>query len=1040
MTGLLAAVQFVKAQEVIQTFTFDANDATQITTGVITDGPNGHSRPSDDDLCLWRRVNSDYDIVDGFGSYYSSYQDYFQRLGSYYLTTYDNGYMYMNMLYADSFSGRFNTYFQLPDITLPDSVNVVVVKMRQVYRRFNRDSCYIDYYTPTGWKSKQVNDNVGINNFGDKEVEVSLPLEAAEQEVLKLRVRWTSDSATFGAYGYFWAIDDLQVISGPASAWQPGEEYWFDGLYATMPQGWSIPLSWCNSVVNTGSESQTGVSVTISDSTATGVSSFTVAQPDIAPEEITALVVDGRDLYNISVPLSDAQNLCMASGYGNANVQNNSGINTDIPGLHFVRAAISSDDHSYQYHQATVYVVEPDENDLSPWSYDNGILSSNSEGFKIGWVEYGRSYTYGSDKYDDAGYSVGVRLTVPSVIPEDYVLRGVELVADPTSTAVGAKVQAVVYDGCMRSVLYRSPVHTVTIDEVNNLNRGYLMRGQYNTIRIEFDAPFVLEPATSYYVGYQLDDNADFAVASSPYSYFANNDGDWVSYADVEELAPYDQPYQTPSSRAMIMLCDTFLSVATTEMPMIRGLVGPRLELPAYELYVYNDGGGLLSSNDVINYGTRSVDYEETFVYYEGGEARITFHSDYFEGGYVATGITLDGIEIPISVNTTETYSISYRDSIYTLTLLVYEDHMVTVHFVPWNDSLQPQPLPQTDSSTITVYNRIGYLSLWAWWNDDTENAILLGDTSVITISANSGRLFIGNVFNPDIYAVSIYASLDDVEDDLCAGCSFRFDFVYDGLDHVLVFYEPHYYTVGVESNDPMLGTVEGGGSGFHAGSETVILAVPNTGVAFMGWSHGDGQMLLDNPAFITVQSDSVFTAVFAAYGEPLVLHDTIETIVRDTIETIVRDTIETIVRDTIETIVRDTVETIVRDTIETIVRDTIETIVRDTVEAIVHDTVEATIYVYDTLYIYIHDTVVDTIYVGIETADESTSAKLYSCNGQVVVEDAEGAEVMLYDAVGRCMAVRRDEYGTLRFKVPTSGVYLVRVGHSPARRIVVVR
>ena len=70
----------------------------------------------------------------------------------------------------------------------------------------------------------------------------------------------------------------------------------------------------------------------------------------------------------------------------------------------------------------------------------------------------------------------------------------------------------------------------------------------------------------------------------------------------------------------------------------------------------------------------------------------------------------------------------------------------------------------------------------------------------------------------------------------------------------------------------------------------------------------------------------------------------------------------------------------------------------------------------------------------------ETIAAKIYTSNGQVVVDGAEGNTVTLYDAVGRQLAVRRNEFGDIRFDIPVSGAYLVKVGSAPARRIVVVR
>ena len=91
------------------------------------------------------------------------------------------------------------------------------------------------------------------------------------------------------------------------------------------------------------------------------------------------------------------------------------------------------------------------------------------------------------------------------------------------------------------------------------------------------------------------------------------------------------------------------------------------------------------------------------------------------------------------------------------------------------------------------------------------------------------------------------------------------------------------------------------------------------------------------------------------------------------------------------------------------------------------------TVYIYDTIHHH------DTIYVGLDEV-ETISAKVYTHYGQIVVEGAEGNMVTLYDAVGRVLATRRDEYLPLRFNVTASGAYLIKIGDLPARKVVVVR
>ena len=70
---------------------------------------------------------------------------------------------------------------------------------------------------------------------------------------------------------------------------------------------------------------------------------------------------------------------------------------------------------------------------------------------------------------------------------------------------------------------------------------------------------------------------------------------------------------------------------------------------------------------------------------------------------------------------------------------------------------------------------------------------------------------------------------------------------------------------------------------------------------------------------------------------------------------------------------------------------------------------------------------------------------KVFQREGCIVVEGAEEYVVNLYDAVGRLMKSsptpsHNGDGGRVIFDVPASGVYLVRVGELPARRIVVIR
>lgn len=93
-----------------------------------------------------------------------------------------------------------------------------------------------------------------------------------------------------------------------------------------------------------------------------------------------------------------------------------------------------------------------------------------------------------------------------------------------------------------------------------------------------------------------------------------------------------------------------------------------------------------------------------------------------------------------------------------------------------------------------------------------------------------------------------------------------------------------------------------------------------------------------------------------------------------------------------------------------------------------------------DTIYIR------DTVYVGIDGVEDVVGAKIYLREGREIVVEAgdslmELPDVTVYDATGRAYTTYAVEgRRTVLCRVPSSGVYLVKVGNHPARRIVVVR
>ena len=71
----------------------------------------------------------------------------------------------------------------------------------------------------------------------------------------------------------------------------------------------------------------------------------------------------------------------------------------------------------------------------------------------------------------------------------------------------------------------------------------------------------------------------------------------------------------------------------------------------------------------------------------------------------------------------------------------------------------------------------------------------------------------------------------------------------------------------------------------------------------------------------------------------------------------------------------------------------------------------------------------------------EADGVRLTGRNGHILVQGAEGKEVRVYDMLGHEVSGKRKvESGKCVLAVPSAGVYMVRVGDLPARRVVVVR
>ena len=195
--------------------------------------------------------------------------------------------------------------------------------------------------------------------------------------------------------------------------------------------------------------------------------------------------------------------------------------------------------------------------------------------------------------------------------------------------------------------------------------------------------------------------------------------------------------------------------------------------------------------------------------------------------------------------------------------------------------------------------------------------------------------------------------------------------------------------------------------------------------------------LISDTTIIPVTQYDTTFIDIIVFDSTLVPIHDTTYVdVIHEVHDTTVVTMTDTLV---IETNITDTL--IVTDTlvVDNYITDTLT--VTDTL--VVIDYLTDTLYLWDTLYltdtVYIHDTVYVHDSVGVDDV-ATVNYTVYATGSQVVVEGDFDGQVALYDVNGRVLAVKRNDMGTIRFDVASSGAYLIKVGNHPARKIVVVR
>ncbi len=541
-------------------------------------------------------------------------------------------YMLASFISVTHGTGQPHCYMTFAPVARPADVPVINIAFRQVFRKFY-DQSFIDYKVNGNWYAREINvDGIDaeVNEYGSLLCHYTMPLTLATQDNIEIRIRYRGGTRS-NAYGYFWAIDNLAIIAGGADDWTGQSAEWVDGVYGMLPQGLNIPLTWDARVVNNGINTRTDITAVAShiyngdtvDILEQNCGSLQAGDPTVTHP----VYVNERGFINLNAAdpweAPGFLGTGLQSAYGTdsypAGFQGR-GLPSNNLGQNRVRMSVRSTGADTLYWSSIPYrVVGPvTDEDVSSvlgyrWGHDNGVIGTHSS------VEYA-SYTYGmtddgvyitdSGNFGTAGYMVASRFTTPANVPEGWVLKGVELITSPYFTSQeldGVAIEAV----CMVDEydFEDSTVSFVTLNTgINGYSRrfsgaelsnempyGYMIADEngttpYNAATFFFPEQPELTPNTSFRVGYQMPQDGYFATAATRNTTLTSDGTYWNFDTLSQTTAGYGRNF-TPNSYDIIVRDPMsedgrvlWSGYYNSSFPMIRAIVGPREELPVWQV------------------------------------------------------------------------------------------------------------------------------------------------------------------------------------------------------------------------------------------------------------------------------------------------------------------------------------------------------------------------------------------------------------------------------------------------------------------------
>ncbi len=314
-------------------------------------------------------------------------------------------------------------------------------------------------------------------------------------------------------------------------------------------------------------------------------------------------------------------------------------------------------------------------------------------------------------------------------------------------------------------------------------------------------------------------------------------------------------------------------------------------------------------------------------------------------------------------------------------------------HFEHWNDgnTNNPRSVTLTQDTSFTAYFAPNQYTLTVTTGEhgsaSGSGTYYYGDTITIRAYPEEHYHFTrwndGNTDNPRRYRV-------------------------EGDNTLTAYFAIDTYTVNVVSNDTTRGMVESSGTEFVYGTPCTVTATAYSGYFFAGWSNGANE----NPYTFAVLSDVELTALFATGGEAIY---TVTVVSANPVMGSVSGGGRALRGGKL--------------TIRAIPNEGFQFLAWNDGNTKNPRVVTVTKNITYTAH-FIRTT------QSISTIDPN-DIKIYSTDGRIVVRGAEGMEMRVFDVVGR-EVVRPTRSGET--PILPRGVYLVKVGTLPARKVVVIR